>query len=185
MKKTAIATVILLCAALLTACASKGEAMLPEELPVELAFASGMGAWTTELTLERDGSFRGEFHDLNMGDNGEGYPNGTVYICSFSGQFSGIEKRNKTSYSMTLTELQSDYERGKEWIEDGIRYVSSSPYGVEGGDEFILYLPDTPTDTLDEDFLSWRQCWIPDGEKPETLKLYGLHNVKMGCGFFG
>ena len=64
------------------------------------------------------------------------------------------------SYSMTLSELNCDDEGGKEWIEDGICYVPAAPYGMEDGETFVLYLPDTPTDGLDEDFLSWcvRPC---------------------------
>ena len=59
-----------------------------------------------------------------------------------------------------------------------------SPYGMEDGETFVLYLPDTPTDGLDEDFLSWWPgCYAPEGA-PETLETYGLLNAKMGYGFF-
>ena len=120
-----------------------------------------------------------------MGVDGEDHPNGTIYICDFSGRFSELEKVDKYSYSLTLAEISSDYEVEKEWIEDGVRYVSSAPYGMEEGDEFILYLPDTPIDGLDEEFLSWWQCWVMYGEQTGTLEMYGLYNIKMGYGFFG
>ena len=86
------------------------------------------------------------------------------------------------SYSLTLAEVNSDYENGKVWVDDGMRYVSAEPYGVENGEEFILYLPETPTSELPEDFLSW---WPYRGEnQPDTLNLYGLYNVETGYGFF-
>ena len=189
------AAALLLCAALLTGCGSKGGetdlpenppgdavqesgAVLPEDLPDGLVFASGAGAWATVMTLEQDGTFSGEYHDSDMGDSGEEYSNGTVYVCDFSGRFSDIEKADENSYSMTLAEIGSDY-------EDGVRYVSSEPYGIEDGDEFILYLPDTPTDGLDEEFLSWWPGRYMAEEQTGTLGMYGLYNVKMGYGFFG
>ena len=85
---------------------------------------------------------------------------------------------------LTLEELSSDYEQGKEWVEDGVRYVSSEPYGVEQGKDFILYLPDTPTDGLNEEFLSWWPGQYQE-DQPDTLDFYGLYNVDMGYGFFG
>ena len=47
---------------------------------VEFLFTSGAGGWSTQLSLNRDGSFTGEFHDSEMGDRTEEYPNGSVYI---------------------------------------------------------------------------------------------------------
>ena len=41
-------------------------------------FSSGAGGWGEEFVIERDGYFKGSFHDSDMGDTGEGYPNGTV-----------------------------------------------------------------------------------------------------------
>ena len=187
MKKKVVNTVValMLCAALLIGCGQKIEDTLPEDLPMDLIFSSGVGAWSTALRLERDGTFSGEHHDSDMGVDGEDHPNGTIYICDFSGRFSELEKVDKYSYSLTLAEISSDYEVEKEWIEDGVRYVSSAPYGMEEGDEFILYLPDTPIDGLDEEFLSWWQCWVMYGEQTGTLEMYGLYNIKMGYGFFG
>lgn len=44
------------------------------------AFSSGAGAWGTVLTVLEDGSFEGNYHDTNMGDTGEEYPNGSVIM---------------------------------------------------------------------------------------------------------
>lgn len=176
--------VLLLCAAVLTGCNVQSEAeeyVLPEAFPLDFLFCSGVGAWGTSMMLERDGTFSGESHDANMGDCKETYPYGTMYVCSFSGRFKDIKQIDEYSYSMTLEEVSSDYRNGKTWVEDGIRYFSSEPYGVENGREFILYLPGTPTERLPEEFLSWMTFL---GEPPDVLDRYGLYNMEMGYGFF-
>lgn len=155
--------------------------------PIEMLFASGAGAWGTTLTLNLDGTFEGQYHDSNMGENGDEYPNGTVYYCNFSGRFGSMMKLNDYSYYMRLEELVYDTDIGREQIgeEEGIRYVTAEPYGIAGGVEFIFYLPGTPVDGLNEDFINW---W-PDayewrqGEL-DTLNGYGLYNVNTGDGFF-
>lgn len=149
---------------------------------LNLLFCSGAGAWGTSLALQADGSFTGYYSDADMGDSGEGYPNGTVYICRFEGQFSEKQPLDEYSFSMTLESMTSDYEEGKVWIENGVRYISSQPYGIEAGTGFILYLPETPVEELDENFLSW---WSRRYDWPDTLQVYGLWNVEMGYGFFG
>ena len=190
MKKVfAAAAALVLCTGLLAGCGEKssGERIdggLADSLPIDLEFSSGVGAWGTGLTLAADGSFSGEYHDSDMGDSGDDYPDGTVYLCNFSGKFTDIKQLDDHSYSLTLDELTSDYEQDKEWVEDGVRYVSSEPYGVEEGKDFILYLPDTPTDGLDEEFLSWWPGQYQE-EKTGTLDFYGLYNVDKGYGFFG
>lgn len=79
----------------------------------------------------------------------------------------------------------SETEADEVWIEDGIRYIGSDALGVEGGEEFILYLPNTSPEGLDEEFLSWwpdNYLWRDGSVK--TLSSYGLHNVNTGQGFF-
>ena len=193
MKKAGIwfVTVALLLAGCGGGASQPSQSPLPVELPetepevqmLELFFSSGAGAWSTEITLQPDGSFTGFYSDADMGSSGEGYPNGTVYLCGFEGEFSEKVPRDEYSWSMTLESLTHDYEEGKEWIEDGVRYVSSEPYGMEQGTEFVLYRPETPSEGLNEEFWSW---WPFRGnDSPETLELYGLWNVEMGYGFFG
>ena len=116
---------LMLCTALLTGCGQKSEDALPEDFPMDFVFSSGVGAWATSMTLEQDGAFSGAYYDADMGVCDEDYPNGTVYICDFSGRFSDIQKVDEYSYSLTLAELDSDYEAGKEWIENGTKNISS------------------------------------------------------------
>ena len=155
---------------------------LPDALPLDLTFASGAGAWCTGLTLERDGSFAGAYHDSEMGDQGEGYPNGSCYISTFSGKFGDIRQVGDHAWAMSLEELTVQEAPGEEWIEDGIRYIASEAYGLEKGTDFLLYSPETPTEGLDEEFLTWWPRW--NVEDTGTLNCWGLWNQEMGYGFF-
>lgn len=155
---------------------------LPDALPLDLTFASGAGAWCTGLTLERDGSFAGMYHDSEMGDQGEGYPNGSCYISTFSGRFGDIRQVDDHTWAMSLEELTVQETPGEEWIEEGIRYIASEAYGLEKGTEFFLYSPETPAEGLDEEFLTWWPRW--NAEDTGTLNCWGLWNQEMGYGFF-
>lgn len=157
---------------------------LPDE-NTEFSFLSGAGAWRTMLTLNKDGTFSGFYLDSEMGVIGEGYPKGSAYICNFLGKFDSIEKVNEYSYKMTLTELKTEKTTGEEWIEDGIRYIASEPYGLDGSKEFILYLPHTPITEVSEEFLSWWPYRYGQQSDPkETLSCYGILNVATQNGFF-
>ena len=155
---------------------------LPDALPLDLMFASGAGGWSTDMTLEQDGSFTGAYHDSDMGDQGEGYPNGSCYISTFSGRFGSIRQVDDHTWAMTLEELTVQEEPDTEWIEDGIRYIASEAYGLETGKEFLLYSPETPTEGLDEEFLTWWPSW--NVEDTGTLNCWGLLNQETGYGFF-
>ena len=156
-----------------------------KEETVEFLFMSGAGGWSTQLSLNRDGSFTGEFHDSEMGDRTEEYPNGSVYICNFSGVFTDIRQVSEYAYAMTLTDLQTEHQEGEEWIEDEIRYIASGPYGLEESTEFVLYLPDAPLDQMSEVFLFWWPYRYEQAENPrDTLECFGILNVEMEHGFF-
>ena len=158
--------------------------LLPDDFPLELAFSSGAGAWATGLTLNRDGTFTGGYRDSNMGEIGNGYPNGTVFYCNFEGSFEIVGQVDEYTYSLRLVELVQNDVPGTERIEDGVRYVATEPYGLEDGTEFLLYLPGTPHELLTEDFQSWNLEMLYGGET-DALSGYGLRNVAIGYGFFG
>ena len=161
---------------------------LPQE-NMRFYFLSGAGGWSTELKLNQNGTFIGEYHDSEMGENGMDYPNGTVYVCSFKGKFEKFEKLNEHSYKMILTEIKTDHAVGEEWIENDIRFVASDAYGLQGvgreATDFILYLPDTPINQVSEEFLSWWPYRYDQETNPrQTLSCYGILNVTTSDGFF-
>ena len=163
---------------------------LPKE-SMEFAFLSGAGGWRTVMTLNRDGTFSGLYTDSEMGEIGKSYPKGSVYVCDFSGKFGEIEKINEYSFRLILTDISTANAVGEEWIEDEIRYVAADPNGLNdpltGQDctEFILYLPDTPLDSVSEDFLFWWPLKYSQDTVPvTTLSCFGILNVTTSDGFF-
>jgi len=153
-------------------------------LPSEFVFTSGAGGWGTAITLNDDGTFKGQYHDSDMGDSGAGYSNGTVYICDFSGKFTMPQKINEYIYSMNLESLDVEGISGTVYYENDIRYIVSDPYGFDNADEFFIYLPGCPLEETSEEFLSWSfintqiRNTIPTG-------VYGIYNVGGMEGFMG
>ena len=153
---------------------------LPGTYPMDLVFSSGAGGWSTTLTLSEDGSFTGAFSDSEMGERDENeYPNGTVYVCNFSGQFKDIKKVNDYTYSMTLDSVKVAEDDEK--IEDGIRYKAGEPSGMDSGKEIYFYTPDAPVSELPEAFLSW---WQESTDGSATLDCYAIYNKSADSGFF-
>ena len=153
------------------------------ESTIELEYTSGVGAWQTRLYFEPDGAFEGSFNDSDMGDISDGYPGGTHYCCSFKGKFDNITQINEYSYSMNLAYVENYREPGLEWIEDEIRFISTPPYGVDEGTEFILYLPNTPTEKLSEEIVSWIQPNY-DLSAIDRIPFHIIYNVTTDDVFF-
>jgi len=145
-------------------------------------FSSGAGGWWTELTLRSDGTFEGNYQDSDMGDDRA--PNGVQYVCHFAGRFSALTKIDDYKYSMTIEELATEENVGDEWEEEGILYIASEPYGLDGGETFYLYLPGQSTSELPEEFVQWIRMPMGYPEAPEYMTFYGIFNEKAECGFF-
>jgi hypothetical protein len=148
-------------------------------------FTSGAGAWDTEVRIMPDGTFSGIFHDSDMGDIGPDYPNGTRYICSFSGIFTSLKKTGDYEYSMKCESItQEGTADDVEIGDDGVRYITSDPYGFDNADEFVLYLPGKNIDELPEEYRQWLH--LPSGvdyKGDDVLSFYGLYNVEGKQGF--
>lgn len=181
---------VLLC--LLTAACgpapTRQEATLPGDYPMELLFSSGAGAWRTLLTLNADGTFTGEYSDSDMGDMDDTYPNGTLYLCSFSGRFEVLSSDGYAT-SLRLAELTCKDEPGRTELVDGVRRIYSEPIGLYVYEEerlaenLILYTPDTPVATLDEEMLYWWPGHFKD-VTPDTLECCALWSPESGAAFF-
>ncbi len=167
------------------AATGEDEVLLPIEQGLDMVYSSGAGAWRTNLFLNADGSFTGDYHDSEMGLTGEDYDM-TVVESSFKGNFTGIKKIEDYAYSMKLDKVETIMPAGEEEFEhwgDGttVRILYEEAFGIEGGEEFILYLPAAPVEELDEAF-SW---WNPArGDEGELLGRYGLYNINEGAAFF-
>ena len=133
----------------------------------------------TDITINRDGTFTGRYVRTLPDEVSEAYPDGTVMLCDFDGEFTKIKKLNDYAYKLTTDGLNLGDIVGSGWIENGVQYISAAARGIEDTKEFILYLPETPTNKLSQEFLSW--CPHPlDG----TLPCYGLLNTELMYGFF-
>lgn len=153
---------------------------LPHRL--EMTFCPN-GTVSTSLNINVDGSFSGSFQESNPEETGEGYPNGTHRYCHFQGRFQIISKLNDNTYSLALAELRSEQPAGEQSVKNDTLYISATPYGLEGGSEFKLYAPHTPVSQLSKPFLTWLPGSSAD-PTPETLNLWGLHNLSSDIGFF-
>lgn len=126
---------------------------LPADFPKDLFFNSGVGGWRTYLRLNRDGSFTGEYSDFNAYAEDD-FPKGTVTICEFEGKFTNIQRMDQYHYTMSLEKLEI-LDIPEMWIENGYRFLKEDePYGLENGENFTLYMPETPIEQLSEDFLN-------------------------------
>ena len=137
-------------------------------------FSSGVGAWSTELTVGENGTFTGSFHDSEMGETGENYPDGTLYGCSFHGQFSDPEPVDEHAWTVNLS-VEQDEGQVPEAIEDGIRYVTAAPYGLEKAQAVTVFLPGTPVDRLPEGFMIWSHLQEIDPEA-KSIPYYAIWN---------
>jgi len=147
-------------------------------------FSSGAGGWSTELRINPDGSFSGSFHDSEMGEVGDGYPKGTVYVCAFTGQMSGLEQMDGHTWRVQVDSVTPDEAPGQETIEDGIRFVTYEPYGVAAGDDMRIYLPGTPIEGFTEEMRMWAH--LPGEEATSaTLQDWFLYSQKNDTGFVG
>lgn len=154
-------------------------------MPGKFTFSSGVGAWSTGVTIQADGSFTGYYSDSDMGDTGKGYPDGTVYESRFSGKFTNIKKITDYEYTMSMEYINVEGKIGGEKITDGIKYITTFPYGFEGATVFFMYLPGCPTNNLPEQFVEWVRMPKALSELPDTLPFFGLYNQGEELGFFG
>lgn len=147
-------------------------------------FASGVGAWNTEVTFGPDGTFEGNYHDSDMGDDGPSYPYGTVYLCNFSGSFSDAVRIDDFTYSMHLKDISLQNTPGQIEVRDSLRLIYSEPYGMDDADLFYIYLPGRSTGDLPEQYLEWICMPNAWAKPPATLSFWGMYNVGGEEGFF-
>ena len=148
---------------------------------LEWSFCSGAGAWSTDMRIQADGSFTGEYHDSEMGDMKDEYPNGTVYFCNFSGQMSFVEKKDDC-WILKVEKLVR--KPAEESIAEGFRYVPGEACGLAEGDEMKLYAPGTPVSVLSEEMQLWAH--VMDKEtRPSELEFWFLMSEKNDSGFVG
>lgn len=150
----------------------------------EFLFCSGAGAWSTVLTIHEDGTFEGYYHDTDIGFAEEGNPNGTRYVCNFSGQFTEPVQVNEYTYSAQLQTLQCEQEPGTEEIIEGIKNMYSEPYGLDNAENILFYIEGAPIAELPEEYRSWVGYFNLSNLQETALPFIGLYNEAEQQGFF-
>lgn len=146
-------------------------------------FASGAGAWATQLSIHSDGTFAGEYHDSDMGSYDESHPYGTVYQCIFDGQFSQPVKVNDYTYSMQILSISYVKEPDTSEIKNGTLYYYTTPYGLDEAETLLIYLPGAPLAELPEGYRSWVGYYYLENTTDTALPYYGLYNEAEAEGF--
>ena len=182
MRKT-IATILCLVLLAMTAtgCANTDVNVFENLAGLAWSYCSGAGAWSSDMQIRADGTFTCEYHDSDMGDAGDNYPDGTVYFATFSGRMSLAEQVDENTWKIRVDELKK--EPAEETIEDGVRYVPSEGCGLSEGDVMMLYAPGTAADVLSEDMRFWAH--LMDQENPNELENWFLASEKNESGFVG
>ena len=78
--------------------------------------------------------------------------------------------------------MEQDEGQVPEAIEDGIRFVTTAPYGLEKAKSVMVFLPGPPVERLPEGFMIWShlQEIAPDAK---TIPYYAIWNEADEAGF--
>ncbi|MBQ9142862.1 MAG: DUF1311 domain-containing protein [Lachnospiraceae bacterium] len=165
---------------------TKKELTFADLSKLQFEFASGVGAWSEEFTIEKDGYFQGKFHDANMGITGEGYENGSYYFSSYSGHFTELSQINEYTYQMKLADISYEEVPGTEEINDNMLFIYTETCCLGETDTFTIYLPGTPMEELSEEVKHWLfaiessgpESGINNSEKPELAMVAIVNEAK-------
>jgi len=195
MKKNLVMCVsMLLCLTLVLLCGCSSRAAKPAETTaadgcdfselskLEFCFASGAGGWSTLVQINEDGTFVGAYHDSEMGVTGEGYPNGTYYICEFTGKLEDYSVVDDNSFALTVKGL-SYAPAETESIEDGIRYITAEPYGLSEGCRLVFIREGTDISGISEDMLRWVGVYDNEDNKSVSVDCMIMCNMTDNYAF--
>ena len=171
---------------------NKGTSVFSDDLPTHFAFASGAGAWGTNMDLWSDGTFDGEFRDTDMGGSGDGFDS-TVSYCKCHGKFGNIEKHGDYYYSMSLEDYSTEQEIGTTWISEEtegeypfhLKHIITDPRGIYPGSTYYIFLPGAPLEELPVS-LSNPMIGVGISEtEPKVLLNWVLYNAEQEVAFGG
>ncbi len=143
------------------------------------SFYSGVGGWSDDFYIEKDGSFHGDYHDSDMGDSGDDYPDGTRYYCQYEGHFENIQKVDEFTYKMHMKDINIINNDG-EYIADGVKYIPVTPYALNNADEIEIYMPGKPVSEIDDEIKTW--IFVGSQEQQDRLENLALVNVNENQG---
>ena len=106
---------------------------------------AGFGSWHTTVNLESDGSFTGEYQDIDAGIK-------VILYSEFSGAFTKPVKVDKYTYKMQLKELKYNGKIGEKSFDEQQQMTKkfTDAAFMSEGKNFTLYLKGTPVSKLPE-----------------------------------
>ncbi len=140
------------------------------DVPITFYYASGSGAWGSEITISPDWSFRGSFHDTDGDMRSQ---------CEYTGQIIDARKTGEFTWSFRIESITPDRPYGENWSENGLKCISASPYGITENTTYTIYLPGADDDILPPVYLSV----LLRGAGP--LERYSLFNPEGQAVFWG
>lgn len=151
--------------------------------PFTFVFSSGAGAWSTMLEIQEDGSFSGQYSDSDMGDLSDAYPNGTQYLCDFTGRFSQPAVISENMFSVKVEHLKFANQPGTEELLNDVRVLYTECSGLAEGDEIRIAVPGTPLADIPEDYQNWLSLYEISQEEPAVLPYFALLNETQQIAF--
>lgn len=149
---------------------------------LDFYFSAGAGGWCTVMNIASDGSFKGNYHDSDMGSTGDEYPNGTLHVCDFKGKFTEPKKLDEHTYTFKIESMEYEKEFSSEIIDD-VNYCYTDAYGLTEATDFYMYLPGAELPALPEEYRSLVGYGNLEMAEESTLPFYGLYDVNAQCGF--
>lgn len=160
------------------------------QIPSVYVFSSGMGAWSTDISIAEDGSFTGSYHNMDIAMNTDEYDI-LEAVSEFSGRFSTPRKINDYTYVFELEDLTYDGVMGSEEIgypygdDTQVRTLFVPAYGIEGCTTFYLYMKDAPTVEVPDMVKNCLQSRYPDWSPRQSgLIACCLYNEENDNAFF-
>lgn len=157
------------------------------QIPHTYTFSSGVGAWSTVVNINDDGTFTGFFHDWSA-QGPDGIQSYQVE-CSFSGQFGQVGKIADHIYTMELLSIVQEGVLGQRYIDErGTTHEFSRPYGFDNASLFYVYTPGIAINDLQDGFRNWTlnaNDWAHLYDlSNNTYIRFGLYNYYGQQGFF-
>lgn len=139
-----------------------------------------------ELTFGEGGTFKGhcsQYRDMR----GEDYPRGIREECYYNGRVASVTKTGEYEYTLKLEDIQIETpgNLGDERIEDGMKVITTLPYGISNTDELIVYIPGKSIRELPKPFVQQaRRDGLSYAEKADGIvDQYVIYNPGEERGF--
>lgn len=142
---------------------------------LEFSYSSGVGSWATLLYVKEDGSFSGNYHDVDAD---------VTYCSDFTGKFTPATKVNDYTYVMEIESIELSKTPNTEEDVDGVHYIYTDAAGLAEAKKLYIYLPGASLSKLPTEYLDWlNSTALYSRDDVKTLPFYGIYNEEEQTGF--